>query len=445
MWWALTTHELMAHAKSLTFLVGLVVALVLSAVSTTINTRDFVRRQRDCTADMQTGAYNSLEYVVHRTPHVMSCLVQGKDRRLGNRIGLSVYEVPEQTSGYLPIGSEHNHYITGFTAVDVVFVVKFVLSLVAVFLSYDSVCGEKRQGTLRLVYANSVPRHSLLVAKATAGMCVLLVALVATVAAALSIPVLSPHVQLGYQHAIQVVWLCLASFLYLGTVYCAGLVVSVLVNRPSTSLLLLVQAWLFTTVVYPNAAVSAAETGKPTLSQRQLEDSEAAAAAQELKEYDDARALFLSQVRDPNTRLSREVQLRYYTATVRKTEALLSVRQHQDRARADQAHLARTLLMLSPASLFELAAVEIAGTGIRPYDRFMGAVLLFWRSVAEHHIQDAKLRWTGEGLPKPTFSVPSSAKASQVPEVRPHLTALSLLNVALFLLAYRAFIRKDVR
>ena len=52
-----------------------------------------------------------------------------------------------------------------FRFLDLTFIIQVVLSLFAIVLTYDSISGEREQGTLRLTFANAVPRGVYLVAK----------------------------------------------------------------------------------------------------------------------------------------------------------------------------------------------------------------------------------------------------------------------------------------
>ena len=48
-----------------------------------------------------------------------------------------------------------------FPLIDLTFIVTILLSLAALILSYDAVCGEKEDGTLKLMLANGLPRFKI--------------------------------------------------------------------------------------------------------------------------------------------------------------------------------------------------------------------------------------------------------------------------------------------
>ena len=49
--------------------------------------------------------------------------------------------------------------------VDWAFIIGYVLSLIAILFTFDAVSGEREHGTLRLMLANSIPRHTVLIGK----------------------------------------------------------------------------------------------------------------------------------------------------------------------------------------------------------------------------------------------------------------------------------------
>jgi ABC-type Na+ efflux pump permease subunit len=48
---------------------------------------------------------------------------------------------------------------------DLMFIVQVVLSLFAILFTYDSICGEREAGTLKLNFANPIPRTSYIISK----------------------------------------------------------------------------------------------------------------------------------------------------------------------------------------------------------------------------------------------------------------------------------------
>jgi ABC-2 type transport system permease protein len=106
--------------------------------------------------------------------------------------------LPPKTTGYMGEGrSQHHRYVAGFASIDYAFIVRIILSLLVIFLSYNTVAGEKTMGTLRLVCTNRMPKHSVLLGKFIGGLIVILLTLVVATLCMLLILIFNPSVSLG--------------------------------------------------------------------------------------------------------------------------------------------------------------------------------------------------------------------------------------------------------
>ena len=94
-------HEILDYLKSSKFLIGLSLTVLLVGISTFVNIGDYEQRQQDyldATKNLDRGGFN---VDIFRRPEILSTLVQGKDRELGNRIQINYLDLPLQTSGYM--------------------------------------------------------------------------------------------------------------------------------------------------------------------------------------------------------------------------------------------------------------------------------------------------------------------------------------------------------
>jgi len=152
-------REILEYLKSAKFLIGLGITLALAVGSTVINVQDYKGRLQDYQAAVQEMKSDGFYQHLYRPPQVLSTLIQGKDRRLGNSITVTYLAIPSTTSGYMGEGtSQHHRLVSGFAAVDFAFIVRVVLSLMVVFIAYNAVSEEKSSGTLKLTLSNRVPR-----------------------------------------------------------------------------------------------------------------------------------------------------------------------------------------------------------------------------------------------------------------------------------------------
>ena len=142
--------------------------------------------------------------------------------------------------------------VPDFVEVDWVFIVGFCLSLMALLLTYDGVCGERETGTLKLALSGPVPRFGLLLGKFTAAWIVLAVALTLGILLNLLILGLAGPVPLGSDLFLRLAPVYLACLLYLACFVGLGLFVSCLSERASSALVVLLLVWTVLLVLLPN-------------------------------------------------------------------------------------------------------------------------------------------------------------------------------------------------
>ena len=81
-----------------------------------------------------------------------------------------------------------------FPLIDLTFIVAILLSLAALVFSYDAVCGEKEDGTLKLMLANGVPRSQIILGKILGGIATLLVPFLVSLSLGLIIILFNPRI-----------------------------------------------------------------------------------------------------------------------------------------------------------------------------------------------------------------------------------------------------------
>jgi ABC-type transport system involved in multi-copper enzyme maturation permease subunit len=438
-------REVLEYLKSAKFLIGLGITLVLAAGSAVINVQDYKQRRQDYQAAVQEMKSDRFYIRLYRPPQVLSTLIQGKDRKLGNSLTLTYLNLPARTSGYMGGGqSQHHRFISGFAAVDLAFIVRVVLSLLVIFIAYNAVSEEKSQGTLKLVLSNRVPRDQLLLGKFLGGWLVILGSLLVSVLVSVIIVLAHSFVSFGTGEWTRLLCFIGLSVLYLTAFYAVSLFVSVLTNRPSASLLVLLQVWVFLIVIYPNLGVVAASNLVKLPSAEQLARQRGAAFQPYEAEQKKVQEAFGQAVNSGQT-VPKEVGLRNVELWALRADLGHQVDEQFGRRLAAQAGLAKVLSGLSPAVLFDQAAERYARTGLAEYDRFMREVYRYW----QQHVERNKLRYSDAEAAK---KAPAIEFRPQVESTSDALAAtwlpaflLAFIGLACFALGHVAFLKKDVR
>ena len=437
-------REIMDYLKSAKFQIGLSVTVILMVVSTSINVRDYVQRQQDYINAMKNPAIDSLyEINIIRPPHLLSTLIQGKDRDLGNRLSMgSGEDIPLKPTGYLSrLAGSHDIFTSGFQALDFAFIVRIILSLMVIFLAYNAVCGEKERGTLRLVLANRLQRNGFLIGKFLGGIIVIIGSFLISSILALIILVINQAVSMTGSDLGRVLGILGLSSIYLVFFFTLGLLISVLVDRPSIALMVLLQIWVFLVILYPHLAVVLTDEFYPIPELQAIENQKEAVSAPYQGELD----RLLKGMMDDNTDDAKREEImnsqyKYNDTKIKVSRIRQGIDQIYSRQLTRQIQMAESIAVLSPAALFDRATERLARTGIPEYERFMEAVK---RYVEKRADWDQKNRYK-TGNPVEFNYVPEMTAQSFFGTLSSWIL-LILMSLILFVLAYVCFLRKDVR
>jgi ABC-type transport system involved in multi-copper enzyme maturation permease subunit len=436
-------REILEYLKSSKFLIGLCLTIVLVSMSTFINIGDYQQRQQDYLDAKQSLKSQGIDVKIFRKPQIFSTLVQGMDRELGSRMEISYLNLPIQTSGYMGQSvSQHHRYVSGFESVDFAFVVRVVLSLMVIFLAYNSIAEEKTQGTLRLVLANSLSRGQLLLGKFIGGLFVVLGCLTIATLIAVLIVALHPAISLDRDLAPGILGMWGVSALYLGTFFTLSLMVSTLVNRPSVALLVLLQIWIVMIVIYPNVSVILSEHLVKLASQEELADRRRALFEPHERQYNESIQAFNKMVHSGQNDM--ELSRKNFELHAQHTELNHRVDSEYSRQLTRQMHFAQNIGLLSPSVLYDIAIQRLAGTDIREFDNFMEGVERHWQK----YVEQWALRYTDREAYResklPEFTYARQSAAESIVQTLPQWIILFLLSVVFFVTAHTVFMRTNI-
>jgi len=191
------------------------------------------------------------QYKVYKKPSPLSILVTGLENDLGRNTTITIYGDPQlEDTKY----NEHPIFAV-FGSLDLAFIVKVVLSLFAILLTFDAVCGEREGGTLKLMLANPVPRDRVILGKLVGGFLALVVPLVLAMLLGLLVILAYPGVQLSGTDWMRIALLMGVFVLYVVVFMTLGLLVSSRTRRSSTSFLVLLVVWVLFVLVVPKTSV----------------------------------------------------------------------------------------------------------------------------------------------------------------------------------------------
>jgi ABC-2 family transporter protein/Domain of unknown function (DUF3526) len=398
---AVTRKELLHHLAGFRFWVGALLTIVLAASSTLVTTRDYNLRlssYRERVASQEeklraVSVYSFLQPLIVRPPEALSVLDQGFDSRLGTDAEVRLLSIPVEATG----GHRGNEFLVSVPAVDLTTIVSVVLGLLALLLTCDAVTSEREDGTLRAVFANPVPRRTVLAGKLAGGLLALTLLLVTGLLVSLALFHLEVEAGLTAEQWLRILGLVGSYLLYLSLMLLLGLLISLRVGSTSRALGISILVWFVLAIVIPGAARAIASdlvtvqglkrSTERTIAELQAEHERRLAAE---RQRDPLRADFSGHtaisfasgeqgaVRYRSGSAAYYDSLRtYYELAVkagrRHAEQVFALRRrYEERLRLGE-RLGAGLAALSPAFLLNRLSESFAGTSMAEHDRFLGA------------------------------------------------------------------------
>jgi ABC-type transport system involved in multi-copper enzyme maturation permease subunit len=286
-----------------------------------------------------------------------------------------------------------------FRFIDLSFIFQIVLSLFAILFTYDAINGERERGTLRLTFANSVPRAKYIFAKFTGSWLGLIVPILIPILIGLLLIVLY-KIPLTPIH-----WGTILSFLGISLLYftffiALGIFVSALTKQSVVSFLVLLVVWVFAVLIIPRVGVMAAGKIAPVPSTAEIEAQTDGFSKDRWDKYH----TYLEEIWQ-----KREAEMEGLTEEERETyrdnhmwdwmeesdkehKAVqtdvneFSRKLHEDlrNKKVVQQRLAYTLSRFSPASSYQLAVMNLAETDINLKSRYENDMENFHKTFIDY-------------------------------------------------------------
>ena len=263
------------------------------------------------------------------------------------------------------------------TKVDWSFIIGYVLSLIALLFTFDSIAHEREQGTLRLMFANSIPRHTVLIGKFLGALISINIPFTLAVLVNLLIVSTSSDVHLGVEAWGRLSIIFLIALLYTSLFLALGLLVSARVQRSTVSLVILLLVWVTLVVFMPSTLVSIA--GRSTPPKAALGFSERSAQLE-----DELASEYYTLRYGSDKRLTQTQILQVAGGYVIK-DAAGQERLHEERLkqRISQVRRARAITQISPVTIFQHLLESFAGTGFERHLQFLENVKSYARQYQE--------------------------------------------------------------
>jgi ABC-type transport system involved in multi-copper enzyme maturation permease subunit len=453
--------EILDQVLSPKFLIVFVLCLVLIPAGLLLNSSSYKNAFREYDASQKETKVTT---TVYREPSALSAFGVGLESVLPKIVTFAKYQTEAKGS---QAQNEVLSHING--KIDFVVITSFLLGLFAVLYGGTLACGEKEEGTLRLVLSNPVKRSTVIVAKFLGGFSVLLIPFVVSTVLGLLLLLVEGFPLFAAGNIGRILSLLALSVLYLSALFALGLLVSTRTQRTSLALLASFFIWIFVTFVIPKTSepiaglirrIPSEEAMKANRTQvrNQIEKEKSRALTPLMNKYlnDQNRGTWdfnaYTKAREP---VAKEFEERL-DQTLQKFDA--EYEQKKSARRALSLNIAR----LSPASVYTQAALDFCHTGIADLENFS-------RSLQTHYIQlfqvlfryqftdtfeseDGRSRRSmgGSSLPDqkvdyPKFRYRFPPFDETLRATAPDILLLVFYSLIFFAAAYVSFTRYDVR
>lgn len=498
----LIRRELLDNLMTFRFAAAVFITLLLVVANTVVLINDYERRLASYNIEVERSqhyleagkTYSVAQLTVDRPPNPLSIFNAGLDKRLGNEIWIHYGYVPTLWDADRHVSE--NPFMNILSSIDIVFIFKGVLSLLALIFAYNTLAGEYESGTLRLVLTHSVSRGYILVAKYISAMVCLLVPLLMSLILALFFLTTSASFSLNMHDFLRIGGIIFASIAYLSVFYLIGMLISAVTRRTSTALMLSMFVWGFLVLVYPNMIVAVIQPSNPPEERRASVHNH---IKQIWEEFERERKQFLATDRhldgDPYGNMrwrggynfehfqdKASVFQYYYDAGAEidgfheepeskvfhvqnyhrfLVPLIIDTAERTWRIRKPvleelfilPATIDRAWLRLSPTGIYDVATQALAGTDLQGMQDFFTAVQQHRQSVIDYYYDKnafGSRQWfsTDKGAVDwsrlPQFSFQRRDISINVQRALPDLLLLFMINVVLFIGIFLVFVRREV-
>lgn len=307
----------------------------------------------------------------YKRPSLLMLIAEGEEKFRPKEYWLSPNGKP-YASPYTSL--PRNYTLPDIPELDWSFIIKIMFSLYILLMGYNSISGEKENGTLRLILSNSTSRTKVLVAKYIAILLTVLIPLI--VGMLISLVIMSNWIPVFTSEMLEKLFLVLLlTVAYVSIFIFISLWFSSLFEQSSIVLFMLLIMWIIFTIV-PD--VSGIIAKKYTI---QESEYQIVKTLQEL-ESGNTRLNIINQIKKDieqsiahgELKTEEDIEDAVRNMIGKKNIAIIAQKDAYENFIKNREIIAYNLSRLSPMALFQYALETIAETGIKREERFLSSM-----------------------------------------------------------------------
>ncbi len=328
----------------------------------------------------QSTSWGRMNTKVYRAPDPMQIFVSGLDYDIGRWSSVS----GERSAKLKNSAYSDDPIYAIFRFIDFSFIVQFVLTLFAILFTFNAINGEREDGTLKLVFSNSVSRAQYIIAKALGSWLGLVIPICIPILLGLLL-ILFYNIPLTMDHWFRIGLFLSLSLLLFTCFIILGVFISSLTKSSSVSFLTALVVWVVFIMIVPRAGVMAAgnivrvpriaeiegqisgfSKGRWEQFYQKMEEGWEDKARESSHNDEQSDEMLWAKMETIDS-LRREIEKEIDQYGLRLQEDLRQRKSAQEK-------LAFVLSRFSPASAYQLGAMALAGTDIRVKNRYEDAI-----------------------------------------------------------------------
>ena len=467
--WHIARRELYDNLNSLRFALTTLLLLALMLTNAVVHLREHPKRIQkyreavteslnDSTSRADGSLYDLAQKgpgLLHKKPSPLHFCAEGGEAFFSDVVGGAfLWSISGGLNGFwrLNYPSATPNLINirpDITKVDWAFIIGYVLSLIALLFTFDSISGERERGTLQLMLANPIPRHTVLTSKFLGALISITIPFTLAVLMNLLVISTASDVQLGEEIWGRLGIIFLIAVLYTCLFIALGLLVSARVQQSAVSLIMLLLAWVISVVFMPNTLAAIASGLSSPMTSDELWERRDRLYQVRWKRYD-AYIVVVSES-SKRTQLEGEHVTEEWKEQERLNEEHLS-------QQISQVRQARAITRISPAAIVQHLLEVFAGTGFERHLQFVENTRRYARQFREFVVdtdradpESLHIIGVREGMSKKKVAPEALPKFEDTLSLSKgfNTAATELLLLMLFVLvllsgAYLAFVRVEV-
>ena len=317
-----------------------------------------------------------------------------------------MYEPMEASAGF-----NVNTFRELFPVLDFAYVVKVILSFIAMIVGFDLLCGEKMRGTLRLMISNSVPRNAVIFGKIIGNAITIAVPFVLASLFYYILLQLMPDINFSFEDNVRLLLIFGISLLYLLIFLMAAIMVSGLVHSPKLSIVGCFFVWITLVFLLPNILALTAKKSEQVPNVKKVAEAKFWASEE------------FTKVRDqhPKGWVQQQTKEKYRKLSMDFRNKLLAYTNH-----------AKKLNRFTPTGAYVLSSSNLTKYGMDDEHNFRNTLFQFMQSIQT------------DGT-RPAFSVNDNSLLKSLKNSIFDLLSLVLFSILFYLGAFIVFLRYDVR